>query len=165
MENDELPVETKIEAAIVLGSLAKGPVTVVQELVDAKIIPILLKGKVWSWIVKEPRRCWLQFSISFSAGLCQKVGRGTSVRVRCVACMNTIFSDYKMQFCAWTCRYAFYRKGWFMYQYDLLQNVEPRLKHISEKWIIRKDIKMYSYGWGWLINWSIVRLNIILCCY
>lgn len=46
MENDELPVETKIEAAIVLGSLAKGPVTVVQELVDAKIIPILLKGKV-----------------------------------------------------------------------------------------------------------------------
>jgi len=44
MEDDFLLVEAKIEAAIVLGSLAKGPATVVQELVDAKIIPILLKG-------------------------------------------------------------------------------------------------------------------------
>lgn len=46
MENSNWQMDIKTEAAVVLGSLAKGPASVVQELVDAKVIPVLLQSNL-----------------------------------------------------------------------------------------------------------------------
>ena len=41
---ETVPVELKVEAVVILGSLAKGPEHVVHSVFDSGIMPLLLKG-------------------------------------------------------------------------------------------------------------------------
>jgi len=67
ISGDTVPVELKVEAVVILGSLAKGPDHVVHSVFDSGIMPLLLKGNLALLNIQAKYLFVVYFCMNFNA--------------------------------------------------------------------------------------------------